>query len=192
MLKLCLIHLKIKNWHSWLDRRKCKKIFDKFKINLNIGHKPLDFKNQLTNQPTLKKLFLGIPLDSKFYFLHKYYLDVKDKDTVKCESCVNKIKFTSIMIKKNIIGVQFHPELVKKMDLIFKKLFRNLKMRIIAKLDIKQSDLIKSIRFDGVRKIDSVMNIIDKYQKLEVDEIIILNPTGSLYNTKINQNLLRD
>ena len=65
-------------------------------------------------------------------------------------------------------------------------------MRIIAKLDIKQSDLIKSIRFDGVRKIDSVMNIIDKYQKLEVDEIIILNPTGSLYNTKINQNLLRE
>ena len=36
------------------------------------------------------------------------------------------------------------------------------------------------------------MNIIDKYQKLEVDEIIILNPTGSLYNTKINQNLLRE
>ena len=100
-----------------------KKIFDKFKINLNIGPKPLDFENQLTNQPTLKKLFLGIPLDSKFYFLHKYYLDVKDKDTVKCESCVNKIKFTSIMIKKNIIGVQFHPELSKKNGLNFLKNF---------------------------------------------------------------------
>ena len=57
-------------------------------------------------------------------------------------------------------------------------------MRIIAKLDIKQSDLIKSIRFDGVRKIDSVMNIIDKYQKLEVDEIIILTPQGHYITLK--------
>ena len=65
-------------------------------------------------------------------------------------------------------------------------------MRVIAKLDIKQSDLIKSIRFDGVRKIEPVMNIVNKYQKIDIDEIIILNPTGSLYNTKIDQNLLRE
>ena len=65
-------------------------------------------------------------------------------------------------------------------------------MRIIAKLDIKQNDLIKSIRFDGVRKINSVMNVLNKYEKLDIDEIIILNPTGSLYNSKIDQNLLRE
>ena len=96
-----------------------KKIFDKFKVNLNIGHKPIDFKGHLTDQSILKKLFYKIPLDAKFYFLHKYYLDVKDKHAIKCESNFNENKFTSIVIKKNIIGVQFHPELSKENGLNF-------------------------------------------------------------------------
>ncbi len=96
-----------------------KKVFDKFKINLNIGYKTIDFKKHLSNQPTLKKLFYGIPLNSKFYFLHKYYLDVKDERTIICESYFEKNKFTSIMIKNNIIGVQFHPELSKENGLNF-------------------------------------------------------------------------
>ena len=33
-------------------------------------------------------------------------------------------------------------------------------MRIIAKLDIKQSYLIKSIRYDGVRKIGDLKNYL--------------------------------
>lgn len=65
-------------------------------------------------------------------------------------------------------------------------------MRIIIKLDIKQNDLIKSIRFDGVRKIDPIKKVIKKYQKYNIDEVIVLNSTGSLYNTKINVNLLKE
>jgi glutamine amidotransferase len=47
--------------------------------------------------------------DSFFYFLHSYYFDCFDKD----ESISNTVygtAFDSIICKKNIIGVQFHPE----------------------------------------------------------------------------------
>ena len=63
-------------------------------------------------------------------------------------------------------------------------------MRIIGKLDIKQTQLIKSIRYDGVRKLGDVKKYLDKYINYYLDEIIILNCTGSLYNTKIDYKLL--
>ena len=65
-------------------------------------------------------------------------------------------------------------------------------MRIIAKLDIKQSHLIKSIRYDGVRKIGDLKNYLKKYLTFDLDEIVFLNCTGSLYNSKINLNLLNE
>jgi len=51
----------------------------------------------------------GIDSDKGFYFLHSYYFDnFEDAD------CITKTKydfeFTSIVQKKNIYGVQFHPE----------------------------------------------------------------------------------
>ena len=65
-------------------------------------------------------------------------------------------------------------------------------MRIIAKLDIKQSHIIKSIRYDGVRKIGDIKEYLERYLKFNLDEIVFLNCTGSLYNTKINLNLLNE
>ena len=52
-------------------------------------------------------------------------------------------------------------------------------MRIIGKLDIKQTQLIKSIRYDGV-KTRRCKKYLDKYINYYLDEIIILNCTGSL------------
>lgn len=65
-------------------------------------------------------------------------------------------------------------------------------MRIIAKLDIKQSQLIKSIRYDGVRKLGELKNYLRKYLNYDFDEMVFLNSTGSLYNTKINYLLLNE
>ena len=44
-------------------------------------------------------------LNKKFYFLHSYYL-TKNKNTISYVT--NKIKIS--IVKKNLIGVQFHPE----------------------------------------------------------------------------------
>lgn len=65
-------------------------------------------------------------------------------------------------------------------------------MRVLAKLDIKQSKLIKSIRYDGVRKLGEVKNYLEKYLNYDLDEIVFLNCTGSLYNTKIDYKLLNE
>ena len=64
-------------------------------------------------------------------------------------------------------------------------------MRVIAKLDIKQNDLIKSIRYDGVRKIGNPEEYIKRYVNFDIDEIVILSPTSPLYNTKIDLDFLK-
>ena len=62
-------------------------------ININSSHFILD---SLSN-------------DSFFYYLHSYYFDCFDKKESICTT-VYCTAFDSIVCKKNIIGVQFHPE----------------------------------------------------------------------------------
>ncbi|MDA7552997.1 HisA/HisF-related TIM barrel protein [Candidatus Pelagibacter sp.] len=59
-------------------------------------------------------------------------------------------------------------------------------MRIISRLDIKTDLLIKSIQFDGVRKIGNPEQFAVKYFNENIDEIFLINNTGSLYNTQLN------
>ncbi len=64
-------------------------------------------------------------------------------------------------------------------------------MRIIARLDIKTGQLIKSIRFDGTRKVGDAAKFAEIYSNIGIDEIILCNNTGSLYNTQIDLNLIK-
>ena len=64
-------------------------------------------------------------------------------------------------------------------------------MRIIARLDVKQNTLIKSVMFDGVRKIGSPNDFADIYYKSEINELMIVNITGSLYGTQLESEALR-
>ena len=64
-------------------------------------------------------------------------------------------------------------------------------MRIIARLDIKTGQLIKSIRFDGTRKVGDALKFAEIYSNNGIDEIILCNNTGSLYNTQIDLNLIK-
>lgn len=54
-------------------------------------------------------LLVNFSKDSRFYFLHSYYFQCNNpNDTIATtEYC---IKYTSAVNKKNIYGVQFHPE----------------------------------------------------------------------------------
>lgn len=54
-------------------------------------------------------LFDGISADKQFYFVHSYYVDSADSSNVLTETEYG-IRFTSSMVRENIIGVQFHPE----------------------------------------------------------------------------------
>lgn len=63
-------------------------------------------------------------------------------------------------------------------------------MRIIARLDIKNDILIKSIMYDGVKKLGDPLIYAHRYFTEGVDELMIINNTGSLYNTKLNSQLL--
>ncbi len=47
--------------------------------------------------------------DSRFYFVHSYYMSPKNADEILFTTHYG-ITFASAVAKKNIIGVQFHPE----------------------------------------------------------------------------------
>lgn len=47
--------------------------------------------------------------ESKFYFVHSYYVDVHDKQN-SLLTTDHGLRFDSAIIRENIFGVQFHPE----------------------------------------------------------------------------------
>ena len=72
-------------------------------------------------------LFKGIDLNSKFYFLHKYFCNVSENKNYKVINTSLKNKhLPSLFIKKNILGTQFHPELSNNVGLKFLSNFSKL------------------------------------------------------------------
>ncbi len=55
-------------------------------------------------------------------------------------------------------------------------------LRIISRLDIKGSNLIKGIRFEGFRVIGNPQEFSQRYYEEGVDEIIYMDTVASLYN----------
>lgn len=54
-------------------------------------------------------LWDGIEQDSRFYFVHSYYVDPEDKNVIAGETTYG-INFTSAISRDNVFAVQFHPE----------------------------------------------------------------------------------
>ena len=64
------------------------------------------------NQAHIKRedpLMEGIPDHSYFYFVHSYYVDPEEKDTVIAETDYHR-DYASIVGRDRIYGIQFHPE----------------------------------------------------------------------------------
>ena len=76
--------------------------------------------NYIQLQNSKGKLFTDMYENPKFYFVHSYYIDVKD------DSCLSKTNygfdFDSSLEKDRILGVQFHPEKSHKFGM---KLLKN-------------------------------------------------------------------
>jgi glutamine amidotransferase len=54
-------------------------------------------------------MWTGIEDESRFYFVHSYFVEVSDPDIVAGTTCY-PFAFTSVVARNNIFAVQFHPE----------------------------------------------------------------------------------
>ena len=58
---------------------------------------------------------------------------------------------------------------------------RNNKLRLIARLDIKNDYVVKGINFEGLRKVGNPKDLALKYYKSGIDEIMYMDVVASLY-----------
>ena len=55
------------------------------------------------------------------------------------------------------------------------------KLRLIARLDIKNENVIKGIHLEGLRKIGNPVDLAKKYYEQGIDEIIFIDAVASLW-----------
>ena len=87
---------------NWIDGNVVK-MKDKPNIVPEIGW------NNLIIHSKKNKLFEKIDKKDYFYFVHSFNFKASNKKEILASTVYNE-KFTSIISKKNIVGVQFHPE----------------------------------------------------------------------------------
>lgn len=73
--------------------------------NLRIPHMGWNIVKQSTPSPLLTDL----PLDSRFYFVHSYFVRV-DNEENSILKCKYGVEFDAALQNDNIFGAQFHPE----------------------------------------------------------------------------------
>lgn len=86
-------------------------------INMNVKRFPLRSKfkvpnlgwHQLSSSKTLHPLVSGMNHNTRFYFMHSYYMILSNTDEILFSSNYG-LDFAAGFVKKNIVGVQFHPE----------------------------------------------------------------------------------
>ena len=69
---------------------------------------------------------------------------------------------------------------------------RNFQKRIIARLDIKGSRLIKGIRFEGLRVLGNPCDAALSYYLQGIDEIFYSDAVASLYSRNSLDQVLKD
>ena len=65
--------------------------------------------NSVKFEDKKNKLFINVPDERDFYFIHSYYFNCKNKKDILATSKYN-IEFPAIINNNLIFGVQFHPE----------------------------------------------------------------------------------
>lgn len=86
--------------------------------NLKIPHMGWNFVNEVNSSPLTE----GLPEESKFYFVHSYYVKADHETSVIMRTNYGH-QFDSVITNgNNIFGAQFHPEKSHKFGM---KLFRN-------------------------------------------------------------------
>lgn len=65
--------------------------------------------NQVTSMQPNNRLTQGMTKDTRFYFVHSYFMEPANRDDVLLKACYG-IEFAAGVCRGNIAGVQFHPE----------------------------------------------------------------------------------
>lgn len=96
-----------------------KKINHDFKTPIIAWIKPtIEDKN-------LNDLIFKNYIEKPFYFLHSYFCDMQHKEDVVAYTEFKKFKYPSIIKKKNVYGIQFHPEKSREQGLeLIKNFYR--------------------------------------------------------------------
>tara|TARA_B100001121_G_scaffold207757_1_gene181748 strand:+ start:4601 stop:5221 length:621 start_codon:yes stop_codon:yes gene_type:complete len=100
---------------SWLDGE-VKKMRSKPNIIPQIGWNNLDIKIEKN------KIFENITKKDFFYFVHSFQFNLKKKNDLLASTFYND-HFSSVINRKNILGVQFHPEKSQSAGIKFLKNF---------------------------------------------------------------------
>ncbi len=90
---------------------------------LKIPHMGWNQVRQLQNHP----LWEGIPDNSRFYFVHSYFVDPQDTGLIVGATCYD-MTFTSVLAHENLFATQFHPEKSADMGLRLLQNFVNWKI----------------------------------------------------------------
>ena len=93
------------NGLGWINGNVKKFDITNIPYKTKIPH--MGWNNIIPNESNL--IMKGFNNDSKFYFLHSYYVECKNERNIISETHYGE-KFSSAINKKNIFGVQFHPE----------------------------------------------------------------------------------
>ncbi len=64
--------------------------------------------------------------------------------------------------------------------------------RIIARLDIKNTNVIKGMQMDGLRVIGPIQELARKYYAQKADEIVLIDIVASLYGREAMAEIIRD
>lgn len=79
----------------------------KFKLNSNYKIPHMGWNSVGRQKESV--LFKDVSENPRFYFVHSYYVDCSDKTDILTSTNYG-IEFVSSFERKNIVGVQFHPE----------------------------------------------------------------------------------
>ncbi len=110
VLGICL-GMQIMCTHSEENDTECLNVFNvkvkKFQNKENNVFK-IPHMGWNTTKAIKTPLFNNIAADSHFYFVHSFYAEVNDRDTIA--TCNYLQDFSAALQKDNFHGVQFHPE----------------------------------------------------------------------------------
>lgn len=105
---------------GWIEAETLKFNFNNSK-NLKVPHMGWNFIEEVTQSKIIDEIYEN----SRFYFVHSYYVRCKNRNNVVATTNYG-FDFDSIIQNNNIIGTQFHPEKSHKFGMKILKNFLEL------------------------------------------------------------------
>jgi glutamine amidotransferase len=90
---------------GWIEAESVRFSFGADQAGLKIPHMGWNSVSAVRSTP----LFAPMPEDPRFYFVHSYHLVCREQNDVLAVARYG-FDFTAAVARRNIMGVQFHPE----------------------------------------------------------------------------------